>query len=85
MFNKLIVVFIFAIFGLLVTLILSSGEQFAEKALPVLTLGGVIVALVLAWFFGYFLSSQKPPHLLTAMLLIALILSFVSGLYMGRG
>lgn len=82
--NKLIFVIVFLIIGLIGVLVLASGEEFAEKLLP-LFFGVVIIGyLAASWYLGYFIATQKPSSVLIITALVAIVLTFFSGLYIGR-
>lgn len=83
MFKKFFAIFVVAILGLVITLVLTWPEEFSEKLLPLLMVGGVAAYLFLSWYLGFFLASQKPPLTLLLFIIGALIISFISGYYMG--
>ena len=83
MFKKFFAILILVLVGLVATLLLAWPEEFAEKLLPFLMVGGVAAYLFLSWYLGYFLGSQKPPLALILIATGALVVSFLSGYYMG--
>lgn len=84
MFTRLLILLTFTLIGILATLVLATGEEFAEKLLPILFVVTVIVYLFLSWYLGYFVSTQKPSLELTIVAVAGLIIAFMSGYYMGR-
>ena len=83
MFIKLFLILLFLIAGIIVTLLLGFAEEFAERLLPVLMVGGVIVYIFLTWYLGYFLATQKPPLTLVVIGLAGIIIVAVCGYYIG--
>jgi len=83
MFTKFFSILLLAIAGLIVTLILAFGEDFAEKLLPVFLVGGLIVYIFLSWYLGYFIVTQKPPLILIIAAIAVIVVAVVSGYYMG--
>lgn len=72
-----------AITGLVITLVLAFGEEFAEKLLPVFFVGIVIVYIFSSWYFGYFIATQRPPLILIVAAAVVIAIAGVSGYYMG--
>ncbi|MEK9165732.1 MAG: hypothetical protein AAB525_02645 [Patescibacteria group bacterium] len=83
MFIKFFSILLLAITGLIITLILAFGEEFAEKLLPVFFVGIVIVYIFSSWYFGYFIATQRPPLLLIITAAVVIAVVGVSGYYMG--
>jgi hypothetical protein len=84
MFQKLFTVLIFLFLFILGALLIKWPEEFAEQLLPGLAIGAVVVFLFLSWYLGYFTASQKPPVIFIIIIVFALIITFASGLYVGR-
>ena len=84
MFAKFFSILLIAIIGLLITLIIAWPEELSEKLLPWLFIGVMCIYMVGSWYLGFFLSTQKPPMVLIIIGSIVLILTFLSGLYIGN-
>ncbi len=82
--NKLILILMLLILGLIGVLVVATGEELAEKLLPLLFGAGIIVYLAASWYLGYFIATQKPSNVLIIVALTAVVLVFFSGLYIGR-
>ncbi len=84
MFNRLFILLIFVIIGILGALVLAFGEEFAEKILPIFFIVTVLAYIFLSWYLGYFFSTQKPPLELIIAVAAGIAVAFMSGYYMGR-
>lgn len=83
MLKRLIVILIISIVGIVGVLILATGEDFAERILPLFF--GLIVLLYISasWYAGYFIATQKPSPILIGFGVTVLIIAFFSGYFIG--
>ena len=84
MFKNLLALFVFALIGTVVALVAATPEEFAEKLLPILMVGTVVVYLFLSWYMGYFIANQKPSVVLQYIAGIAIVIAFTSGYFIGH-
>lgn len=84
MFQRLCVILTIGVVALFSVMLVATGEEFAEKLLPLLF--GVVILFYLAasWYLGYFIATQKPSIDLIIFGLAAIIISFLSGFFIGR-
>lgn len=83
MFQKLLVLLVFALVGVIVALVLSYPEEFSEKLLPIVMVGIVVMALFVSWYLGFFLASEKPPLVMIYIGIAGLLIAFMSGYFIG--
>ena len=82
-FTRLFTILVFVFIGLLVAIFGAFGENFAEKLLPLFLGGAVAVYIFLSWYLGYFFATQKPPQELVTLAVVVIVISFLSGYFMG--
>lgn len=83
MFKKLFVILIITFFGLTGVMLLAVGEEFAERLLPLFFGLIVLFYLVISWYSGYFIATQKPSPILIVFAVVVLIIAFFSGYFIG--
>ncbi len=82
-FARLFTVLVFVFIGLIVAILAAYGEDFAEKLLPLFMVGAVLAYILMSLYLGYFFATQKPPQELIILAVVVIVISFLSGYFMG--